>query len=538
MAPEGPICGVAVAREKTTYVAVMDTTLRDGEQTPDVAYSPAEKLQLARFLLDEVGVDRIEIAQTRVSEGEREAARLIARWARGARRLPRIEILGYCDGKLSVDWIVATGGRVMNLLVKGSELHCRSQLRMEPAAHRAAIAQTLRYARRRKLAMNVYLEDWSNGVRDSRDYVFAMVELLQELAVERIYLPDTLGVFSPEDVGRYVKLMVKKWPSLCFEFHAHNDYGLATANCLAALAAGARGIHTSVNGMGERTGNTRLAEVVAAIHDHSKFRTRVREDRLSAVSRLVEIFSGKDIAANTPIVGRDVFTQTGGIHADGDLKADLYTTRLAPSRFGQQRRYALGKLSGKASVDQNLKALGIELAPAERDLVLERIIELGDKKHTVSVEDLPYLIADVLKSPGELRVRVVSWSVSVGTRVTPTAELELSYHGRSAKARATGDGGYDAFMNALAKVARRFGLELPRLADFRVRIPPGGRTEALVETVITWRPATGDEATFSTLGVDPDQLAAAVIATEKMLNRIAPRAKPRRATRRRAAARP
>ena len=520
------------------HISIMDTTLRDGEQTPDVSYTPAEKLQLARFLLDEVGVDRIEVASTRVSEGEREAARLVARWARGARRLACVEMLGYCDGRTSVDWIAGTGGRVMNLLAKGSELHCRSQLRMQPAAHRAAVAQTLRHARRRKLAVNVYLEDWSSGVSDSPEYVFAMVNLLRELSVERIYLPDTLGIFSPDDVSRYVGLMVANWPDQCFEFHAHNDYGLATANCLAALAAGARGIHTSVNGMGERTGNTRLAEAVAVIHDYTKFRTRVREDRLSAVSKLVETFSGKDIAANTPIVGRDVFTQTAGIHADGDLKGNLYTTRLAPTRFGGRRGYALGKLSGKASVDQNLKALGIELAPAERDLILERIIELGDKKHTVSVEDLPYLIADVLKSPGELRVRVVSWSVSVGTRETPTAEIELSYHGRSAKARATGDGGYDAFMNALAKVARRFRLELPRLADFRVRIPPGGRTAALVETVISWRPAAGDEGTFSTLGVDPDQLAAAVIATEKMLNRIAPRAKPRRATRRRASARP
>jgi D-citramalate synthase len=528
---------VTVAREKPRYVSVMDTTLRDGEQTPDVAYSPAEKLQLARFLLDELRVDRIEIAQSRVSEGEREAARLIARWARGARRLPRIEILGYCDGKLSVDWILGTGGRVLNLLVKGSELHCRSQLRMEPAEHRAAVAQTIRYARRRKLVVNVYLEDWSNGVRDSRDYVVAMVNLLREQGALRIYLPDTLGVFAPDDVSRYVRLMVRRWPSQCFEFHAHNDYGLATANCLAALAAGARGVHTSVNGMGERTGNTRLAEVVAAIHDHSKFRTRVREDRLSAVSRLVEVFSGKDVAANTPIVGRDVFTQTGGIHADGDLKADLYTTRLAPGRFGRQRRYALGKLSGKASVEQNLKALGIGLTAADRDLVLKRVIELGDKKGILSIEDLPYIIDDVLKRPDELQVRVTSWAVHVGTAETPDAELTLSFRGRTEKARASGDGGYDAFMNALAKAARRFQLELPRLEDFRVRIPPGGRTEALVETAITWRrPAA--EGTFSTRGVDSDQLAAAVIATEKMLNVIAPRPKAARTPRRRSASRP
>lgn len=527
-----------MARTRPAQIAIMDTTLRDGEQTPDVSYTPAEKLQLARFLLEEVGVDRIEIASTRVSEGEREAAKLVARWARGAKCLERVEMLGYCDGKASVEWIAGTGGRVLNLLTKGSELHCRSQLGMEPAAHRAAIVTCVRHAQRRKLAVNVYLEDWSSGIADSPDYVFALVKQLRELGIERIYLPDTLGILSPELVGRYVREMVASWPDQCFEFHAHNDYGLATANCLAALEAGARGIHTSVNGMGERTGNTRLAEAVAAIHDYTPFRTRVREDRLSAVSRLVETFSGKDVAANAPIVGRDVYTQTAGIHADGDAKGDLYTTRLAPGRFGGRRRYALGKLSGKASVDQNLKALGIELAPAARDLVLQRVIELGDKKHTVSVEDLPYIIADVLKSPEELRVRVVAWHVSLGTRETPTAEVELAVRGKSARARATGDGGYDAFMNAVAKLAKRFRLELPRLSDFRVRIPPGGRTAALVETVIRWQPASGDEAGFSTLGVDSDQLAAAVIATEKMLNMIAPRGGPRRATRRRASGRP
>jgi D-citramalate synthase len=528
---------VRVARSRPAIVEVMDTTLRDGEQTPEVAYTPAEKLQLARFLLEEVRVDRIEIASTRVSEGEREAAQRIARWARGARCLSRVEILGYCDGKASVDWIAGSGGRVMNLLVKGSEKHCRSQLRLTPAQHRDAVAETLSHARRRRLSVNVYLEDWSNGIRDSRDYVFAMVELLRASGAQRIYLADTLGVFSPDDTGRFVKLMVRRWPGQRFEFHAHNDYGLATANCLAALAAGACGIHTSVNGMGERTGNTRLAEVVAAIHDHTELRTRVHEDRLSAVSRLVEIFSGKDLAANTPIVGRDVFTQTAGIHADGDLKADLYASRLAPARFGQQRRYALGKLSGKASVDQNLKALGIGLTPADRDRVLERVIELGDKKGILNIEDLPYIIDDVLKRPEEIQVRVTSWAVHVGTAETPHAELTLAFRGRTEKARAAGDGGYDAFMNALAKAARRFQLELPRLEDFRVRIPPGGRTEALVETQITWRRTGAEAGTFSTRGVDSDQLAAAVIATEKMLNVIAPRQKPPRTTRRRAASR-
>ncbi len=520
-------------RSDPKRIEVMDTTLRDGEQTPDVAYTPAEKLQLARLLLADVGVDRIEIAQARVSEGELEAVRRIAAWARRERMLPRVEILGYCDGRLSVDWIAAAGGKVMNLLTKGSERHCRTQLRLEPAEHRASALQTLANARRRRLLVNAYLEDWSSGVRDSFDYVFAMVETLRQGGVERIYLPDTLGILGPEDVTRCVGLMTATWPQVVFEFHAHNDYGLATANCLAAVRAGARGVHTSVNGMGERAGNTRLAEAVAAIHDHTDLRTGVDESRLAAVSRLVETFSGKDVPANAPIVGHDVFTQTAAIHADGDMKGDLYANLLAPGRFGQQRRYALGKLSGKASLEQNLRSLGIELGPRDREPVLQRIKELGDKKHTVSVEDLPYIIADVLKSPGQQPVRVAAWDVHVGTGRRPEAQVELRYGGRTARARGSGDGGYDAFMNALAKAARTLRLSVPRLVDFRVRIPPGGHTAALVETVITWRAGDDPERSFSTLGVDSDQVAAAVIATEKMLNAVALRPQVRRVSSRR-----
>jgi len=506
-------------------IAVMDTTLRDGEQTPDVSYSPAEKLQLARILLLDVKADRIEIASTRVSEGEREAAEKIAAWARKARALPRVEMLGYVDGKASVDWITAVGGGVLNLLVKGSERHCRGQLGLSPETHRERIVETVRFAKRKDLLVNVYLEDWSQGVRESFDYVFAMTRLLRELGVARVYLPDTLGVFSPEDVARYVGLMTATWPDIVFEYHGHNDYGLATANCLAAVKAGARGVHTSVNGMGERAGNTRLAEVVAALHDLAGRRTNVDESRLVAVSGVVETFSGKDVAANAPVVGRDVFTQTAGIHADGDAKGDLYASALTPRRFRRERRYALGKLSGKASLDQNLKHLGIELPEADRDLVLRRIIELGDKKHTITPEDLPLIIGDVLQSPASGALRITDWRVTVSTGALPTAEVTIALRGRTAKADATGDGGYDAFMKALSRALEGSGLELPELDDYRVRIPPGGRTEALVETLITWRSGRG--ASFSTRGVDSDQMTAAVIATEKMLNALL--ARPRRA---------
>jgi len=503
-------------------IEVMDTTLRDGEQTPEIAYTPAEKLQIARMLLANLAVDRIEIAGTRVSEGEHEAARLITRWARRVRMLRRVEMLGYCDGKASVDWIVSAGGRVLNLLAKGSERHCVGQLRMSPEKHRARAAETLDYARKRRVRANVYLEDWSNGVRDSFDYVFAMMKMLGEHRVDRVYLPDTLGILNPTDTSRYIGLMVSTWPHVHFEFHGHNDYGLATANSLSAVEAGARGVHTSVNGMGERAGNTRLAEIVAALHDHGPYQTAVNESRLVAASRLVEIFSGKTINANAPIVGGDVFTQTAGIHADGDAKAELYASRLAPDRFGRQRRYALGKLSGKASLDQNLERLGIELPDEARDLVLKRIVELGDKKHSVVPEDLRFIIADVLKTPPEQMVKVDSYEVWVGSDALPRAKASVSYRRKTSSAEASGDGGYDAFMNALKKAVKEFQLVVPALQDFRVRIPPGGRTSALVETVITWRGERGEDS-WSTLGVDSDQLASAVIATEKMLNAVAAR---------------
>jgi D-citramalate synthase len=234
---------------------------------------------------------------------------------------------------------------------------------------------------------------------------------------------------------------------------------------------------------------------------------------------MVATFSGKPVADNAPVVGRDVFTQTAGIHADGDVKADLYANPLIPRRFGRKRRYALGKMSGKASLDQNLKALGIKLLPENRELVLQRIVELGDKKHTVTPEDLPLIIADVLKTPQDDFVKIDCYQIVSTKGDLPTASLKLRYRNKVVEADSDGDGGYDAFMKALAKACRKFDIKLPALVDYSVRIPPGGKTGALVEAVISWR-AEPRSQTFTTIGVDPDQVAAAVIATEKMLNLV------------------
>ncbi len=502
-------------------VEIMDTTLRDGEQMQGIAFTPEEKLGIAQILLQEVRVDRVEVASARVSPGEMEAVKGITKWAAANGLLERVEVLGFVDGRQSVDWIVAAGARVMNLLTKGTLKHLKEQLRKTPEQHFADIKETVDYAKSKGLKLNVFIEDWGNSIQDNKEYLMQLVSLLQKMPFERIYLPDSLGILTPDETSEFVKEMVKEFPNVHFEFHGHNDYGLAVANSLAAVKAGCRGVHVTVNGLGERAGNTALDETVVLINDKTSFRTNVVEKKFVKISRIVETFSGKRVSANKPIVGSNFFTQTAGIHADGDRKAGLYENKLKPERFGKERQYALGKLSGKASLEQNLEQLGLKLSEEDKKRVLQRVVEFGDMKKVVTTEDLPYIVADVLDTPQQRSVSISSCTVSSGTAQKPNASFTLQINGKEYSESAVGDGGYDAFMNALAKIAEKIKLQLPKLIDYEVRIPPGGATDALVETTITWQRADGSS--FTTIGVDSDQVMAAVKATEKMLNAIARR---------------
>lgn len=495
----------------------MDSTLRDGEQTSGVSFLPHEKLMMARMLLGDVNVDRIEVASARVSEGEKDAVRMVCRYAASVGKLNRVEVLGFVDGHKSIDWIDECGCRVMNLLAKGSLKHCTQQLKKTPEEHIDDIYRSLAYAAQKNIVVNLYLEDWSSGMKDSPDYVFQMMDALVESGIKRFLLPDTLGILNPMQVTEFFGKMKERYPSAHFDFHAHNDYDLAVGNSLAAVKAGASGLHVTVNGLGERCGNAPLASVEAILKDQLHVETGIHEDRLGEISRLVEGYSGIAVAPNQPIVGENVFTQVAGVHADGDNKDNLYCNDLVPERFGRKREYALGKNSGKANIARNLEELGLELTPEQTRRVTQRITELGDRKEMVTQDDLPFIVSDVLKhSAPEDKVKLVSYMVSLAYGLRPMASVKVEIDGQQYEDNALGDGQYDAFVKAMRKIYReRLGRTFPVLENYAVSIPPGGRTDALVQTVITWR--NGDKL-LRTRGLDADQTEAAIKATIKMLN--------------------
>jgi D-citramalate synthase len=498
-------------------ILILDTTLRDGEQTQGVSFSPDEKVNIAKALLELLRVDRIEVASARVSEGELAAVAQIIDWAHGKGLDDRVEVLGFVDGGRSADWIRRAGGRVINLLAKGSEKHCRTQLGKTPQQHAEDVLTNIALAQERGLAVNLYLEDWSNGYVDNPAYVYTLIERLSEAGVGHFMLPDTLGVMTPERVFAAVSDMIRRFPGLRFDFHPHNDYGLATANVFAAAQAGAAGVHCTVNCLGERAGNASLAEVVVNLRDQLGMTIEIDESHLGHVSELVQYFSGKRIGDNAPIVGDDVFTQTAGIHADGDNKGSLYHTRLSPERFGRRRVYALGKLAGKASLAKNLERLGITLSEDNQRKVLKRIVELGDSKKTITAEDLPFIIAEVLESKDYHHAELIACNVSSSFGLESTASIKVCLRGDELTATGHGNGGFDAFNNALAQVVKRIGLTLPTLVDYEVRIPKGGRTDALTECTIVW---AGERGHFKTRGVHSNQVFASIGATMRMLNLV------------------
>jgi D-citramalate synthase len=500
-------------------IEIMDTTLRDGEQTSGVSFSISEKQTITQLLIEELRVDRVEIASARVSEGEFASVKAIMDWANFHGYTHKIEVLSFVDQGVSIEWMAKAGVKVQNLLTKGSLNHLTHQLKKSPEQHFSEIKTIIEQAQKLGISTNIYLEDWSNGMRNSPEYVFQYLDFLSKESIKRVLLPDTLGVLTPNETFKYISEIKTRYPEMHLDFHAHNDYDLANANILEAIRAGANGLHLTVNGMGERAGNASIASAVAALNDFMpELANNINEEAIYTVSKLVETFSGIRIPANRPIIGENVFTQTAGIHADGDNKNNLYFNDLLPERFGRKRSYALGKTSGKANIEKNLQELGLKLSDEDLKKVTQRVIELGDMKETVTKEDLPYIISDVLNSNTAVdKVVVESYVLTHSKGLRPSATISVRIDGELFEANAQGDGQFDAFMKALTKVYAKKDLCLPKLIDYAVRIAPGSNSDALCETIITWKT---DNKKFITRGLDSDQTVSAIKSTQKMLNII------------------
>jgi D-citramalate synthase len=503
-------------------IEIMDTTLRDGEQMQGISFTPSEKLTIAEILLSKVKVDRLEITSARVSDGEQKGVGKIVEWADKFGFTDKLEILTFIDYDKSINWAVQSGVKCINLLTKGSLKHCEQQLKKTQKEHQNDIERTLEYAFSKNINVNVYLEDFSNGIINSPEYLFSQIDFLKNFPIKRIMLPDTLGIMNPFSVFENIKEIVERYPTLHFDFHPHNDYGLGTANALAAIKAGAKGVHLAVNGMGERAGNASLDEVCVSIKDFLDVQTNIDEKELFTASKYVETFSGQRMPANKAIYGKNIFTQTAGVHADGDKKGDLYVNNLKPERFGRHREYALGKLSGKANLEMNLKELGISLSEEKKNILLQTIIELGDNKKTVFATDLPFIINDIFETKANNDFKVLNFSINSTYKLKSIANVRCSFRDKEAEEAAQGDGGYDAFMNALKKILIQFEIQIPKLIDYTVEIPPGGRTNAMVQAVITWEveQADGKMKKITTKGMNHDQNTAAIEATLKIINFI------------------
>ena len=500
----------------TRKIQIFDTTLRDGEQSPGASMNAEEKLIVARQLI-RLGVDGIEAGFPASSPGDMRSVSEIGSLAGDHVIVSAFARAVDSDIEAAAEALKGVARPRITTGIGVSPIHLKEKLGIseEECVEQAVHAVT--YAKSFVDDVEFFVED---AGRADEAFLIRVVQAVVDAGATVVNIPDTTGFCLPEDWAQRIKAVmdgVTGIENVTVSVHAHNDLGMATALSLAGVRQGATQVECTINGLGERAGNAALASVQAVLKDHLHVQTHIDESRLGEVSHLVESYSGIAIPPNKPITGESVFTQVAGVHADGDNKAGLYQNALLPERFGRKREYALGKNSGKANILRNLEELGLELSPEQTKRVTERIIELGDKKELVTQEDLPYIVSDVLKHGApEEHVKLLSYVVTTAYGLKPLASVRLEVNGETYEESAKGDGQFDAFVRAIRHIYKnRLGRSFPWLTNYTVSIPPGGRTDALVQTVITWN---WNDRILRTRGLDADQTEAAIKSTIKMLN--------------------
>ncbi|HWA45511.1 MAG TPA: 2-isopropylmalate synthase [Hypericibacter adhaerens] len=494
-------------------VVIFDTTMRDGEQSPGASMNLEEKKRIAA-VLEEMGVDVIEAGFPIASNGDFEAVREIAKLVKTS------SVAGLSRAaKKDIDraWEALQGAAAprIHTFISTSPLHMKFKLQMEPEAVHQAIIDSVSYAR--KLCGDV---EWSaeDASRTEHDFLCRCVETAIKCGAGTINIPDTVGYAVPDEFASLIRMLFDRVPNIdkaIISVHCHNDLGLAVANSLAAVGAGARQVECTVNGLGERAGNAALEEIVMALRTRQNampYKTGIHTEVITRASRLVSTVTGFPVQPNKAIVGANAFAHESGIHQDGMLKHAGTYEIMTPESVGLSRStLVMGKHSGRHAFKSKLKELGFELGDNAVEEAFRRFKDLADKKKDVFDEDIVALVDDQVVRSNE-HIRFVSLQVIAGSKGPQQADLELEIDGVVKQTRATGDGPVDATFKAI----RQLYPHEARLQLFQVNAVTAG-TDAQAEVTVRLEE---NGKTVNGQGADTDTLVASCKAYLHALNKL------------------
>jgi D-citramalate synthase len=485
-------------------IRFLDTTLRDGEQTPGVALSSADKVAIATKL-DELGVDVIEAGSAITSEGERESIKAVVAEGLNA------EICSYCRiMKLDVDYALDCDVDSIHLVAPVSDLHINVKLRKDRETVRQMALEVTEYAKDHGLIVELSGEDAS---RADMEFLKSLYIDGVEAGADRLCFCDTVGLLVPEKTDEIFRDIISA-VNAPVSIHCHNDFGLATANTIAALKAGAQQAHVTVNGIGERAGNTSLEEVAMIIEWLYKQKTRIKTEEIFKTSRLVSRLTGIPVAPNKSLVGGNAFTHEAGIHVHGLLANTETYEPINPEVIGRERKIVLGKHAGKSSVTLAVKEMGFKVDDSQLNEILERVKELGDLGKKVTDADLETITNAVLNIQKEAKVILEEYTVVSGNKVTATASVKLKVNGVSIVEASIGDGPVDATLASIKKGVS--SLADIQLEEYHVDAITGG-TDALVEVLVK---LSKDGKMVTSRGARTDIVLASVEAILNGINRL------------------
>src|SRR5579864_2092861 len=504
-ATQSPKTVASEIRIDANRVIIFDTTMRDGEQSPGASMNLEEKIRIAQ-LLEEMGVDVIEGGFPIASNGDFEAVREIAKAVKapsvcGLARASRADIDRAWEALQH-----AKRPRIHTFL-STSPLHMKYKLQMAPEQVHQAVIDSVSHAR--NLCPDV---EWSaeDGSRTEHDFLCRVVESAIKAGARTINIPDTVGYAVPEEFGALIRMLFERVPNIdkaIVSVHCHNDLGLAVANSLAAIGAGARQVECTVNGLGERAGNASMEEIVMALktrHDAMPFTTGVKTEYITRASRLVSGVTGFVVQPNKAIVGANAFAHEAGIHQDGMLKHAGTYEIMTPESVGLNKStLVMGKHSGRHAFTMKLKELGFDLGDNALNDAFRRFKDLADRKKDVYDEDIVALIDDEIQHGAE-RIKFLSLQVIAGSKGPQSAELELEIDGQHKTAKTTGNGPVDATFNAIKEIVPHTA----RLRLYQVHAVTEG-TDAQAEVSVRLEE---DGKSVNGQGADPDTLVASARA--------------------------